>query len=67
MVKKVSYSGVVTDLVEGPGTAVGALWAHCYTEISQILIKAHLTVSSLPQKYLRTKIKCDISEVKIEL
>ena len=65
MVKKVSYPCVVTDLVEGPGTAVGALWAHCYAEISQNLIKAHLTVSSFPQKYFRTKIKCDISEVRI--
>ena len=46
MVKKVSYSGVVTDLVEGPGTAVGALWTHCYAEISEIKSKGQLTVSS---------------------
>ena len=39
MVEKVSNTSVVTDLVEGPGTAVGALWAHCYAEISQNLIK----------------------------
>ena len=33
MVKKVSYTGVVTDLVERPGTAVGALRTHGDAEI----------------------------------
>ena len=46
MVKKVSYTGVVTDLVERPGTAVGALWTHGDAEREQILIKGQLTVSS---------------------
>ena len=35
MVKKVSYTGVVTDLVERPGTAVGALWTHRDAEITK--------------------------------
>lgn len=34
MVKKVSYAGVVADLVERPGAAVGALGTHCDAAIS---------------------------------
>ena len=50
MVKKVSYTGVVTDLVERPGTAVGALWTHGDAEILEIRIKAQLNLSSAFRK-----------------
>ena len=36
MIKQVGDPGVVADLVEGPGAAVGALWTHGDAEKMQI-------------------------------
>ena len=44
MVKKVSNTSVVTDLVERPGTAVGALGTHRDAEHSQVRYKVSHTL-----------------------